>query len=198
MRFYNQQHNYYCGIDLHTKTMYVCILNQAGDVLVHQNIPVDSECFSKLIMPYLDDIVVCVECIFTWYWIADFCNELHIPFVLGHALYMKAIHGSTTKNSLSRCIAGIKSTHKKSHCCYVVACSPWLTSIRHTCDPHVICCAAGCTSCTNDPNFWRISRIRKTSIICLTSKNPLRGKETANMLLNILRMTVCKKVFLSI
>ena len=27
--------------------------------------------------------MVAVECIFTWYWIADLCAELHIPFVLG-------------------------------------------------------------------------------------------------------------------
>ena len=27
MRFYTQQHQFYCGIDLHARTMYVCILN---------------------------------------------------------------------------------------------------------------------------------------------------------------------------
>ena len=27
MRFYTKQHKYYCGIDLHTRTMYVCILD---------------------------------------------------------------------------------------------------------------------------------------------------------------------------
>jgi hypothetical protein len=27
-----------------------------------------------------------VECIFTWYWLADLCAEQGIPFVLGHAL----------------------------------------------------------------------------------------------------------------
>jgi len=52
----------------------------------------------EIIKPYLPDIVICVECIFTWYWIADFCEERDIPFVLGHALYMKAIHGSKTKS----------------------------------------------------------------------------------------------------
>ena len=98
MRFYNQQHKYYCGIDLHTKTMYVCILDQDGQIVVHQNLPVDSNCLLKLIMPFMSDIVISVECIFTWYWIADFCAELNIPFVLGHALYMKAIHGAKTKN----------------------------------------------------------------------------------------------------
>ena len=30
MNFYTQQHKYYCGIDLHAKTMYLCILNQEG------------------------------------------------------------------------------------------------------------------------------------------------------------------------
>ena len=29
MRFYNRQHRHYCGIDLHVKTMYVCILDAA-------------------------------------------------------------------------------------------------------------------------------------------------------------------------
>jgi transposase len=43
-------------------------------------------------------VVVCVECIFTWYWLADLCAREGIPFVLGHALYMKAIHGGKAKN----------------------------------------------------------------------------------------------------
>ncbi|MBM3302571.1 MAG: IS110 family transposase, partial [Deltaproteobacteria bacterium] len=30
MNFYTKQHKYYCGIDLHAKTMYLCILNQEG------------------------------------------------------------------------------------------------------------------------------------------------------------------------
>jgi|GEM_PF-3775026 len=42
MRFYNQQHKHYCGIDLHARKMYVCILNNKGKVLVHQNIKTDA------------------------------------------------------------------------------------------------------------------------------------------------------------
>ena len=38
MRFYTIQHKYYCGIDLHSKEMYVCILNSSGEILVHKNI----------------------------------------------------------------------------------------------------------------------------------------------------------------
>src|SRR5262249_4815497 len=33
-----------------------------------------------------------------WYWLADLCAQEQIPFVLGHALYMKAIHGGKAKN----------------------------------------------------------------------------------------------------
>jgi transposase len=98
MRFYTNQHQYYCGIDLHTKNMYVCILNQEGKILLHKNADVCKDTLLKFIKPYLPDIVISVECIFTWYWIADFCMKHSIPFVLGHALYMKAIHGSKTKN----------------------------------------------------------------------------------------------------
>ena len=98
MNFYTKQHKYYCGIDLHTNKMYVCILDEAGEIMVHRNIKTDKEVFLKVIEPYREDIVVCVECMFTWYWIADLCGEENIPFVLGHALYMKAIHGGKAKN----------------------------------------------------------------------------------------------------
>jgi transposase len=36
--------------------------------------------------------------LFTWAWLADLCAQEGIPFVLGHALYMKAIHGGKAKN----------------------------------------------------------------------------------------------------
>jgi transposase len=98
MRFYTKQHQTYCGIDLHARTMYVCILNQAGEILVHQNMKASPDTLLRTIAPYRDDIVVAVECIFTWYWLADLCAQEGIPFVLGHALYMKAIHGGKAKN----------------------------------------------------------------------------------------------------
>jgi transposase len=98
MRFYTQQHQFYCGIDLHARTMYLCIVNREGEILVHRNMPAGPEPFLKAIAPYRADLVVCVECIFTWYWLADLCAREGMPFVLGHALYMKAIHGGKAKN----------------------------------------------------------------------------------------------------
>jgi transposase len=98
MRFYTPQHQFYCGIDLHARTMYVCILKQDGEMLVHRDMKASPDTFLKAIAPYRDGIVVAVECMFTWYWLADLCAQEGIPFVLGHALSMKAIHGGKAKN----------------------------------------------------------------------------------------------------
>ena len=98
MRFYTNSHKYTCGIDLHTKKMYVCILDSDANILIHKNIPTNSKAFLKLIEPYRDDLVVGVECMFSWYWLADLCDQEKIEFILGHALYMRCIHGGKAKN----------------------------------------------------------------------------------------------------
>jgi transposase len=98
MRFYTNPQKFYCGIDLHARSMYVCVLSQDGDPLLHRNMKAAPESFLKAVAPYRDGLVVAVECIFTWYWLADLCAQEGIPFVLGHALYMKAIHGGKAKN----------------------------------------------------------------------------------------------------
>src|SRR5918998_169753 len=98
MNFYTQQHKFYCGIDLHARTLYVCILNQAWETVLHRNMKTDPALFLKVIASYREDLVVAVECIFTWYWLADLCVQQGLPFVLGHALYMKAIYGGKAKN----------------------------------------------------------------------------------------------------
>lgn len=99
MRFYTGRHSYYCGIDLHARTMYVCILeHESGEVVLHRNLRCEPGRLLQTIRPYRDDLVVGAECIYCWYWLADLCLEEDIPFVLGHALYMKAIHGGKAKN----------------------------------------------------------------------------------------------------
>src|SRR5262247_1992547 len=98
MRFYTNQHPFYCGIDLHARTMYVCILSQDGEIVLHRNMPAGPDALLKAIAPYRDDIVIAVECLFTWYWLADLCAQEGMPFVLGHALSLKAIHGGKATN----------------------------------------------------------------------------------------------------
>jgi Transposase len=78
--------------------MYVCILDQAGETLLHRHMQATPEALLKAIAPYREQIVMAAECLLTWSWLADFCAEQIFPFLLGHALYMKAIHGGKAKN----------------------------------------------------------------------------------------------------
>lgn len=98
MNFYNNTHPYYCGIDLHAKTLYVCVIDQEGTVCLHKEIGASPKMLKTLLEPYIGNVVVGVECMHCWYWVSDFCHDLGIDFILGHALYMKAIHGGKAKN----------------------------------------------------------------------------------------------------
>ena len=78
--------------------MYVCILKQDGEMMVHRNMQASPETFLKAVAPSRDGLVVAVECMFPWSWLADLGAQEGLPFVLGHALSMKAIHGGKAKN----------------------------------------------------------------------------------------------------
>ena len=43
MRFYTWQHRLYSGVDLHARTMYLCILRHDGEVLLERNLPCDPQ-----------------------------------------------------------------------------------------------------------------------------------------------------------
>ena len=58
MRFYTNQHPCYCGIDLHARPMYVCILSQDGEVVLHRNMPASPDALLKAIAPYRDNMVI--------------------------------------------------------------------------------------------------------------------------------------------
>jgi transposase len=98
MRFYLQQHRFYCGIDLHARLLAVCIVDQNGAIVYQKQLPANGQLLLEALAPFRPDVVVAVECLFAWYWVADLCQREGIPFVLGHALYMKAIHGAKAKN----------------------------------------------------------------------------------------------------
>lgn len=98
MRFYDQQHDFYCGVDLHVKRMYLCILDREGNKRLHRNVRAKPQEFLREIAGFREDLVVGAECMFTWYWLADLCLDEGIKFVLGHALYMKAVHGGKKKD----------------------------------------------------------------------------------------------------
>ena len=94
----NQQHQFYCGVDLHARSMFTHVLDDCGRTVFERDLPAAPTIFLDAVKPFRDGLVVGCECMFAWYWLADLCEDHAIPFVLGHALYMKLIHGGKAKN----------------------------------------------------------------------------------------------------
>ena len=63
MRFSTQQHPFSCGIDLHARTMSVCIRDQAGETRLHRNMTTTPEALLKAIAPYRTQIVLAKDCV---------------------------------------------------------------------------------------------------------------------------------------
>jgi transposase len=78
--------------------MYTHVLDNHGKTVFERDLPAGPDVFLDAVAPFRDGLVVGCECMFAWYWLADLCEDKSIPFVLGHALYLKAIHGGKAKN----------------------------------------------------------------------------------------------------
>ena len=98
MRFAKVDSKYYCGIDLHSRSMYISVMDKEGEVLFHRNMPNDFDIFKNYVERFRPEMAVGVESSCYYYWLADACTEADIPFYLGHAYYMKAINGGKVKN----------------------------------------------------------------------------------------------------
>lgn len=98
MDFARIDSKYYCGIDLHSNSMYVTVVDEIGQIHFRRNMKNDFAILQNFIEHFLPDLVIGVESTYNWYWIADGCHRSNIPFYLGHALYMKAITGGKKKN----------------------------------------------------------------------------------------------------
>ena len=57
MRFYDQQHQFYCGVDLHTKRMYLCILDGDGNKQLHRNVRAKPQDFLRAVEPFREDFI---------------------------------------------------------------------------------------------------------------------------------------------
>ena len=98
MRFYTKQHPFSWGIALHARTMYVCLLDQAGATRLHRHMTATPEALLQAIAPSRAQSVLAAACMFTGYWLAALGAEHGLPFVRGHALSMQASQGGTAKN----------------------------------------------------------------------------------------------------
>ena len=94
MNYAHINQRYFCGVDLHAKSMYLKIVDREGRMLYKRNMPSNFAQFKQILDPFLPDVAVGVESTFNYYWLYDGCVESGIPFYPGHAAYMKAIAGN--------------------------------------------------------------------------------------------------------
>jgi transposase len=78
--------------------MYPCTWDRDGEIGLYRHMQAAPEPFLKAMAPSREDRVVGVECLCTWYWLADLWAQAGLPVVLGHALSMQAIHGGQAKH----------------------------------------------------------------------------------------------------
>jgi transposase len=88
---------FYAGVDLHARSLFLCILDRDGQERFARNLTAAPAPFLKAVQPFREGLVVGCECMHCWYWLADTCRQQDITFALGHAWAMKAVHGSKTK-----------------------------------------------------------------------------------------------------
>ena len=54
MKYHTSTTQFNCGIDLHARQMYVCVMDRQGKKLVHTNVKNnDFDYFLKLVAPYV-------------------------------------------------------------------------------------------------------------------------------------------------
>jgi transposase len=78
--------------------MYPCTWDRDGEIGLYWHMQAAPEPLLKAMAPSREDRVVGVECLCTWYWLADLWAQAGLPVVLGHALSMQAIHGGQAKH----------------------------------------------------------------------------------------------------
>ena len=59
MRFYKTQHSYYCGIDLHARSMFTHILDHEGKTAFERDLPAGPDAF--LDATTMDDLEAAAE-----------------------------------------------------------------------------------------------------------------------------------------
>jgi len=73
MRFYAGQHRFYCGVDLHTRTLSLCVVDATGTIALEATLPPEPDRLLAAPSPYRDGLVGGGECLFAWSWLADLC-----------------------------------------------------------------------------------------------------------------------------
>lgn len=69
MHFHDSQHQSYCGVDLHARSMYTHILDASGTTVFDNDLSAAPAAFLDAIKPFRDGLVACA-CLDRWFFLA--------------------------------------------------------------------------------------------------------------------------------
>jgi transposase len=87
----------YCGVDLHSRSSQVCVVNEEGELLVNRKVPNRIEDILRVLEPFGPRISVAVESTFNWYWLVDGLQDAGHDIHLGHPLKLAMISKAKVK-----------------------------------------------------------------------------------------------------
>lgn len=96
-RCYTQPHRFYAGVDLHARTIALHVRAADGRTARAKTLAATPAACLDAGAPCRDGRVGGCACRCAWYGLADLGAAESIPFVLGHALYRKAIPGGKSQ-----------------------------------------------------------------------------------------------------
>jgi len=88
---------YYCGIDLHTRTSHLCVIDEKGERVQEGNLPNDLFHILEFLSPFGEDVTIGIESTINWYWLVDGLQDAGYDVKLGHTLGLFMITGAKVK-----------------------------------------------------------------------------------------------------
>lgn len=87
----------YCGIDLHARSLQVCVIDARLRILLERKLPCDLALLLELLAPFRGRISIAVESTFNWYWLVDGLQDAGYEVHLAHTLALSRITKAKVK-----------------------------------------------------------------------------------------------------
>lgn len=88
----------YAGVDHHTKTSHVTLVDEEGRVIERKNLPTDRQSIKELFSGYAEPIRATLEASYNWGKMYDWLDEVAEEVILAHPLKVRAIAEARIKN----------------------------------------------------------------------------------------------------
>ena len=57
MQYCTERHRHTCGVDLHGRKLYLCVLDPGREIVLHRRVDCDEEKLLRALAPYREDLV---------------------------------------------------------------------------------------------------------------------------------------------